>query len=175
MQRTGSLGFDRHTAFQFMTQSSEIEKEIVFTCGCFGDAFDVFRYSSATAEPTYLVRWRKSIGAGLTDEFYEHLGEHMDDDDDEFERWEETVREKNPPEPPLDPPPSPSFDEALDRRGVGIEMLGGEPVFVHEDIRGVLRSRIERTISKLTDDERRSLGDRPLANADDWFAREWPV
>jgi hypothetical protein len=151
------------------------KEEIVFTCGFFGDAFDVVRFSSDGGEPTYLVRWRPSIGAGLTEQFWDELDDHMDDDDEEFERWEATVTDKDPPEPPPEPDPSPSFDEALDRSSVGIYLLGGSPVFIHADIRNELRKRIDRMIIGLTDEERRSLGDRLMATADDWFANEWPV
>lgn len=158
-----------------MNQNLATKEEIVFTCGFFGDAFDVLRYTSENEETAYLVRWRPSIGAGLTDEFFEHLDEHMDDDDEEFARWEGTVTDKNTPVPAPEPDPSPSFHEAIDRSEIGIDLLRGQPVFVHADIRDDLRNHVERMISGLTEDERRSFGDEPLTDADKWFEREWPV
>lgn len=158
-----------------MSEVADLKEEIVFTCGFFGDGFDVYRLSSPNAEPTFVVRWRGSIGAGLTDEFWDDLNEHMDDDDEEFAKWEATVTDPNPPPPPPDPDPSPSFDEALDRASIGTQILSGHPVFILDDIRNELRIHVQRLISGLMEDERDSFGERRLTTADDWFAREWPA
>lgn len=157
-----------------MNQDLATNEEIVFTCGFFGDAFDVYRTSSAGAEPMYFVRWRQSIGDGLTDEFWDDLHEHLDDDDEEFKRWEETVTDTDLSEPPPDPGPSPSFDEALEKAEIGNDLLIGQPVFISADIRSELRRKVEKLIMGVSDDDRTRFGDSLPQNADEWFAREWP-
>jgi len=158
-----------------MNQDLTTKEEIVFTCGFFGDAFDVYRLCLPSGEFGFFVRWRPSIGKDLSEEFWDNLKDHMDDDDEEFARWEATVTEKNTPEAPPDPAPSQSFEQALDQAEIGMDLLRGEPVFIHRDIRVALRRCVERLFSNLTEEERRSFSENAIpTSVIEWFELEWP-